>query len=263
MTALQQPVLQQTWPQGLVWKHVALTHQGRRDNNEDAYFADERLGLFVVADGMGGYEGGEVASRAVVESLAALYRRIRADEDATWPFKRDPGLSYEESILCVALRQAHYAIEARRNGRLMQMGSTAVALIARGPYLVVGHVGDSRLYRLRAGRLEALTVDHSFYEDYCRQVGHRVSRHDFAWSNVITRALGTDKFLPDVATFEAALGDRYLLCSDGLIERLDDDTLAALAAHPAPAEAAALLVERAMEAGTKDNTTVILAYPTV
>ena len=243
------------------WRSVVATTTGRRDNNEDAYLAEDELGLYVVADGMGGYEGGEIASQAATEAMAQLYTRLSADVDATWPLKPAKFYTWDEGVLEVAIRQAHLAIESRRTPVLTQMGSTVVALVARDDQLTVGHVGDSRLYRLRDGQLIALTADHSFYEEYCRQVGKRADPREFAWSNIITRALGTDKHTPDVTSVRAELGDRYLLCSDGLTEKLTDAEIAELLGRYRPAEALRLLMECAWEAGTKDNTTAIIAWP--
>lgn len=234
------------------------TSVGRRDNNEDSWASRDDLGLYVVADGMGGYEGGEEASRASVDALVALYERTSLDQDATWPFKRDPALSYEESRLVVGIRQAHCAIEARRTPRLAQMGSTVVVLVARQDGVVVGHVGDSRVYRLRGRALTALTVDHSLYEEYRRSSEGPIDRHRFAWSNVVTRALGTDKHLPDVEVLDAEVGDRFLLCSDGLVEKLEDEEVGRLLATGGPSDAVRALLAAAEAVGTRDNTTVVV-----
>mgnify|MGYP002648620960 CR=1 FL=1 len=137
------------------------THVGRRSHNEDAWTSREDLGLFVVADGMGGYEGGEVASQCVVDAFSGLCERLVRDPEATWPHRRQPHLSHEEDLLLNCTRLAQRAVRARRQGPLREMGSTVVALVLGARGAAVAHVGDSRLYRWRAGQLEPLTRDHS------------------------------------------------------------------------------------------------------
>ena len=143
----------------------ALTIAGRRNNNEDAVCARPELGLFVVADGLGGYEGGEIASTVAVQTISDLVRRTAGDADVTWPYSLDQSRSLDENEVIVATRLAHDRIVARRTGVHDQMGST-VALLrfarsANDNRVVIGHCGDSRVYRLRDGAIEALTADHS------------------------------------------------------------------------------------------------------
>jgi len=128
-----------------------LSIAGRRANNEDAICARPELGLFVVADGMGGYEGGEIASALAVEAIHELVRRTAGDADVTWPYKIDPARSIIENEVLVATRLANERITLRRTGELCEMGSTVVVLRLEDDHAVIGHVGDSRLYRLRGG----------------------------------------------------------------------------------------------------------------
>src|SRR5262249_25970716 len=146
---------------GMQLDSFALTIAGRRTNNEDAVCANADLGLFVVADGMGGYEGGEVASAIAVAAIHDLVRRTAGDDDATWPYKLDPERTLAENEVIVATRLAADQIAQRRSGVLAQMGSTVALLRFVRDCAVIGHVGDSRVYRLRAGGLSQLTVDHS------------------------------------------------------------------------------------------------------
>jgi serine/threonine protein phosphatase PrpC len=223
----------------------ALTITGRRNNNEDAISARPDLGLYVVADGMGGYEGGEVASAIAVDSITELVRRTAGDADCTWPYAIDPQRSPTENELLVATRLANDRIAARRVGELRDMGSTVVALRIAGDRAIVAHVGDSRLYRLRAGVVAQLEAS-----------GMPVAA-DFQWRHVVTRALGTQLGEPDVQCVPLAAGDVFLLCTDGLSEVLAPDAIATLLAQPAEAACRAL-VDAAYAAGSRDNISAIV-----
>lgn len=228
----------------------AMSIAGRRGNNEDAVCLRPDLGLFVVADGMGGYEGGEVASAIAVDSICELVRRTACDLDVTWPYKLEPARTIAENEIIVATRLANERIAQRRVGMLEQMGSTVVVLRVDGERAVVAHVGDSRAYRLRDGAIAQLTRDHSLVAEL-GIVG------DHPWKNVVTRALGTPTGEPDVQLAGLVAGDVYLLCSDGVTESLDDDELAALLVGSASASCRAV-VEGAFAAGSRDNISAIV-----
>lgn len=249
----------------------AYSDVGRRSNNEDSHLVAPELGVFAVADGMGGYEGGEIASRTAVDTLRAFYQRHHDDADATFPFRLDRSRTLDENMLCAAVRLAHRAIAARRVGRLHSMGSTVAALSVdqAASRATLAHVGDSRIYRLRGGRLEQLTRDHSLYEEVRAAGLHSGSKKDFAYPNVITRALGLgEQAEPDVTTVAVQPGDVFLLCSDGLTEPFDEAALldvlraapgAQEAADPAgEGDSAQILVEAALAAGSKDNITAVV-----
>jgi serine/threonine protein phosphatase PrpC len=239
-------------------EHAALTLVGRRQNNEDSLCADPELGLFAVADGMGGYEGGEVASRLTVDALAAFFRRNFADADCTWPFGIDRQRSLEENRLLQAVRMAHSDVAARRSGRLERMGSTVAALAIAGDRAVVGHVGDSRVYRLRAGTLAQLTRDHSVYNDLVERGMALPPKAESGYGNMITKAIGIDGGdAPDLRTVEVEPGDVFLVCSDGLNECLDDPQIAERLAL-APADACGALVADAYAGGARDNITAVV-----
>jgi serine/threonine protein phosphatase PrpC len=240
---------------------AAFTHVGRRENNEDAFCDAPDLGLFAVADGMGGYEGGEVASRLAVDAVSQFFDRNRRDRDATWPFALDARLSFGENLVSVAVRVANQAVCARRTGRLASMGSTLAALHLQGREAVVGHVGDSRVYRLRAGELRALTRDHSLYAEMeaAGLLGAGETRGDFPLAHVVTRALGVPGAAgPDLRTEALLAGDVYLLCTDGLSEAVPAARVAAALRTLAPAAAARALVAESYERGTRDNITALV-----
>ncbi len=235
----------------------ALSIAGRRPNNEDSICARPDLGLFVVADGMGGYEGGEIASALAVEAIHELVRRTAADVDVTWPYKIDPRRTIAENEVLVATRLAAERIAQRRSGLLEQMGSTVVVLHIADDRAVIGHVGDSRVYRLRAGVLAQMTVDHSLLAQMIAAGTPPADAETFPFRHVVTRALGTPHAEPEIQLASALPGDVYLLCSDGLSEVLSPQTIAT-SLH-APAEVACrALVDAAYAAGSRDNISAIV-----
>ncbi len=233
----------------------ALTIAGRRTNNEDAICARPDLGLFVVADGMGGYEGGEIASALAVETIQSLVRRTAGDGDVTWPYPIDPRRSPAENEVMVATRLAGDQIAVRRRGALRDMGSTVVVLRLDGDRAVIGHVGDSRVYRLRDGQVTQLTIDHSLLAEL--EASGVTPEPGFAWRHVVTRALGTARAEPEVQCAQVQVGDVFLLCSDGLSEVLDHAEMATLLAAPAEAACRAL-IDAAYAAGSRDNISAVV-----
>ena len=244
---------------------AVLSHPGlRRPSNEDSYCARPELGLFVVADGMGGHVAGEVASRVAVEAIAGFVAETGgADPNHTWPFPIPPGMSVEAHRLTCAFRLANRRIadEMAKTEALRGMATTASALLVTDHRASVAHVGDSRVYRLRHGRFEQITRDHSWVEEQVRAGAMTASdarRHP--WRNVVTRALsgGED---PEVDVLETELepGDRWLLCSDGLFGVVTDDRIQEILAGGDPLEALCQrLVDEANEAGGPDNITALL-----
>ncbi len=231
------------------------THAGRvRRVNQDAFdrFDDPDHGeiLLVVADGLGGHRGGEVASRMAVGTLGKLCREGEGD-----PPER----------LRAAIERANAEIHklASKDRTLKGMGTTVVALLLRqqGPSFVA-HVGDSRLYRLRDGRFEALTEDHSVVSLLIRDGSITAEEaRDHPKRNQILRAIGVREDVEaDVAPVDLRAGDVFLLCSDGLYSMLPDPELAILAQRaPDPHAVVAWLIDAANQAGGMDNITAMLA----
>ncbi len=240
-------------------EYAARSSTGRRSNNEDAFCAEPDLGLFMVADGMGGYEGGEVASNLAVKVMRGFYARNRRDDDTTWPFGIDPKLGIGENMLAVAIRMADAEIISQKKGRLSSMGSTVAAVAVQNETAVVGHVGDSRVYRLRDGRLTQLTRDHSLYEEM-RSIGAVVGpKEQFPHANVITRALGMlTRNGPDVAVERLRKGDVLLLCTDGLTEGVTEARIAEVLAAKGAVDACDTLVKEAYDNGGRDNITAVI-----
>jgi protein phosphatase len=236
----------------------------RRRTNEDAYRARPDRGLFVVADGMGGHVAGEVASRLAVEAIEGFIdETVVVDRNRTWPFPFDPALSLDANRLKVAFRVANrrLAVEIEQTRTLRGMATTASAVLVRGGLAIVAHVGDSRVYLLRAGELSRLTSDHSWVEEQVRAgtLTPSAARHH-PWRNVVTRALsGGEDPLVDVTEVALAAGDRVLLCSDGLYSVLNDDSIGETLVQSGDLRSVCqTLVDQVNRGGGPDNVTTIV-----
>jgi protein phosphatase len=200
---------------------AASSHPGmRRDTNEDSYCARPDLGLYVVADGMGGHVAGEVASRLAIEEIAAAVGSTAGDASA-WPFTVDPVVGAAGSRLRDAFRRANHrlAAAAAENGTLRGMATTASAvLVGTNGEAALAHIGDTRIYLARDGRVERLTDDHSWVEEQVRAgILDRIAAERHPWRNVVTRALsGGEEPLVDLRNIPLQPGDRLLICTDGL-----------------------------------------------
>lgn len=230
---------------------AAQTDRGRkRPSNEDAFGFSVEHGVYVVCDGMGGAAAGEVASSIAVDEVL---RHLTARE------ARVPLPELAERAVCAA-NDAIFA-RAQRNRRLTGMGTTLVVLVVEERRVWVLNVGDSRCYRLRKGRLEQLTLDHSLVDEQVR-LG-RMSEAEALRSplrNVITRALGTQNCVtPDSFEHQAEPGDLFLLCSDGLTRELTDPAIEViLDSDLVLQDRCARLVEAAKKSGGHDNITCVL-----
>jgi protein phosphatase len=220
--------------------------------------------LFAVADGMGGHEAGEVASRLAIEAISGFIRRSAADTDFSWPYGLDGNLSYDGNRLRTAIHLANRRIfrAAESNDDYSGMGTTIVGLLANGTRVAIANVGDSRLYLLRRGKLEQLTQDDSWAATILAH-DPRVKPADLAhhpMRNVLTNVLGAREQV-DVHLAERDLeaGDVMLLCSDGLHGVLDLEQLRIiLQSTPDVDNAARTLVDTAIENGARDNVTALV-----
>jgi PPM family protein phosphatase len=236
----------------------------QRDHNEDSYAVLAEYDLFIVADGMGGHRAGDVASRLATESIADFFRST-SREDATWPFHFDTSLSEEENRLVAGIRVANRQIFERsiRSRDCAGMGTTVVGALfsKKKTRIYVGHVGDSRAYRVRKGSINQLTRDHSLFNDYIMAMPELTEEQRAELPrNVITRALGMqDSVVVDLISDEPQPGDVYLLCSDGLSGMLTDDQILDIvsASEDAP-EVCRRLIAKANENGGEDNITALV-----
>ncbi len=248
----------------LVWA-VSSDPGLRRTSNEDSYSTRPDVGLFVVADGMGGHVAGEVASRVAVEAIEAFIEETAgADKNRTWPFPFDPALSLEANRLKAAFRLANRRIASAiaDSQDLRGMATTASAVLMGKASASVGHVGDSRVYVLRHGTLAQITHDHSWVEEQVRAGTLTPSAaRQHPWRNVVTRALsGGEDPEVDVTEVTPAIGERYLLCSDGLFGVVADDRIAEILGQSVVSLESICqgLIEAANKAGGPDNITALV-----
>jgi protein phosphatase len=237
----------------------------RRSSNEDSFRARPDLGLYVVADGMGGHVAGEVASRVAVEAIEVFIQETAgADKNRTWPFPFEPALSLEANRLKAAFRLANRRIASTiaDSHDLRGMATTASAILTGSDGACVAHVGDSRVYVLREGRLEQITHDHSWVEEQVRAgTMSPTAARQHPWRNVVTRALaGGEDPEVDVTQIRPTVRERYLLCSDGLFSVVADEQIAAIVGdRDVPLEQVCRrLVEAANAAGGPDNITALV-----
>jgi len=243
-----------------VVKFVARSEIGKvRENNEDKFDFYEpdapdqlaaRGSVYLVCDGMGGHEAGQIAS----ELASKLFLHHYYHSEGT------PQQAAERAVLQAHLyiQRMGQAVPSRRD-----MGTTLTALIVRQDEGILVHVGDSRCYRLREGELQQLTRDHTLVQEWVAQGLLTPEAARFSpYSSVITQAIGVEgergSLKPDIETFPLQEGDLFLLCSDGLTDMLDDAEIAAIVRSHPPTQAAWTLVERALAEGGRDNITVVL-----
>jgi protein phosphatase len=244
---------------------VGVTDVGRkRSHNEDAIGSDLESGLVVLADGMGGYQAGEVASAIAVDTILDDLRATLKDID---PSAVDDETGYSKVTLLIkaAIEKANDQIyeTARSKPECQGMGTTVVAAGFYDNRLTVAHVGDSRLYRLREGRFEQLTSDHSLLQELIDKGFYTPEEARKSLNkNLVTRAMGIElNVSPDVQEDFVKAGDIYMLCSDGLTDLVEDREIALILRSYANnlEEAGRSLVQKANECGGKDNISVILA----
>ncbi len=265
---------------------MILTHDGRSDTgkvrqrNEDSIRMDAELGLFIVADGMGGYAGGDVASSIACDVIMNHVREFRGIVDRFVAVSTAADVDASEclatrqnvmSMLCDAILAADVEIQrvaavdaAAGSDALTGMGSTVVLALVAGRRLFVAHVGDSRAYLLRNHAAVRLTADHSLLQGLVD--GGMISAADisrFPMKNVLTRALGVPGVVvPDVMDVELRDFDRILLCSDGLHGLVRDDFIVKLGENGDPSRCASKLLAYANAAGGTDNISVVIAQVT-
>ncbi len=235
----------------------------KRANNEDAYITLDAVGLCAVADGVGGSEGGEVASRVAIETLAAAVSDELSGKDRTLPNGLSAEGDTEIAVLRRAVERANRTIreERLRHPELADMGTTLTALLFRKGRAVLVHVGDSRAYLLRSGELRQLSVDHTLVSEYVRAglltpAEARISPH----RHVITRALGSkDEAASDMLAQTIRQGDIFLLCTDGLTDMVPDPEIADILAANPPGKAVQGLIAAANRGGGVDNITAVVA----
>ncbi|MCL1892724.1 MAG: Stp1/IreP family PP2C-type Ser/Thr phosphatase [Holophagaceae bacterium] len=235
-----------------------------RRHNEDNYFLDDGLGLFVVADGLGGHAAGEVASKIVVDEISRYIRQSTTTTETTTLVDYDEKLSVNGNLLKTAIVLSDKAITAdiATHSERETMGSTVVACLINGKSVTMAHVGDSRAYKLSKDEIKQVTNDHSWV---AQQVSNGFLTIEEArvhpFRNVITQALGNSVDLEiEIGEFEIADFEAILLCSDGLTGMVDDEEILKIYSQASNLhDAVRSLVSKALENGGEDNVSVVLA----
>jgi serine/threonine protein phosphatase PrpC len=235
-----------------------------RPNNEDGFYIDDKAGLLVVADGMGGHASGEIASKLAIDVIRDYFRAFKEGR-APLIGKFDEEYSETSKAIGSSLHLANKAIyeAANSNAGWQGMGTTVAAVVINKNRLSIAHVGDSRVYLVRAGDIEQLTDDHSIvYEQVKRELLTREEAQKSEIRNLLTKALGIASDVEvDISELTLSSGDILVLCTDGLNSMVSDDDILTLAVSTKdPAAVCDSMVELANEQGGKDNITVIVGY---
>jgi protein phosphatase len=243
------------------------TDKGRkRSHNEDALYSDQLMGLFVIADGMGGHKAGEVASRIAVENIVEDLEKSLSDHEYPIMGEYRDEFSQETNKLASSVRLANSEIfkAAQEKSECHGMGATVVALYLSGNVMSVAYVGDSRLYLIRDNGIDQLTDDHSLvYEQLKDGVISEKEAKESRYKNIITRALGAESTVEVDLDEQVILeNDCILMCSDGLYDMVDDDEIlnTVLKYSRKSQKACDRLVEFANDNGGSDNISVILLH---
>ncbi len=245
--------------------YAALTNVGRkRTQNQDRYLVQPEDHFFVVCDGMGGHFGGEIAAQTAVDTLSSFFAETRGQDDITWPYKGNRKLPEFENRLAVAVKWANFKVfeKSQTDAKIKGMGTTCVGIVIDGEQCAIGHVGDSRCYRVRNGTIEQMTEDHSLLNDYKKVA--KLSPEEiknFPHKNIIVRALGMKEHVQVDTHIEALQpGDLYLLCCDGLSGEVEDPDIQRIVNENRGNldKTCEALVAQALEHGGRDNVTVVL-----
>lgn len=238
-----------------------VTHPGRvRPINEDVFLSNLELGLFLVADGMGGHNAGEVASRLAADTIQAFLARTQVGEEVTWPYGIDPSLSFDANRLLTAVRLANRRIFKVAEGRedYTGMGTTVSIALFSGTHIIHANVGDSRIYSLTRAGLVQVTRDDTWMAMMGNSEAAANPKHPMR--HVLTNVVGARDQI-DCEVTERGLDDAelFLLSTDGLHGVIEPDTLEALVRTDAPPDALGeRLVQAALERGGGDNITALI-----
>jgi protein phosphatase len=246
-------------------RYAAASDRGLvRKNNEDAFLADPGLGFFAVADGMGGHAAGEIASRLALDTLRKSISESKQNRDTESSPNQTALLSPPSTLLVNGIRLANQAVfqSSQEKEEYRGMGTTVVALFFSDSSSVVAHVGDSRLYRIRGGRIDQVTEDHSLvWEQYREGYLSKEALSSSPLKNIVTRALGMNPTVDvDVQEIDLQKGDLLVLCSDGLSDLVQDGELMSAIRNASGDldRACRDLTQLANQRGGKDNITTLI-----
>lgn len=231
---------------------------GRRENNEDSFAVRDDLGLYVVADGVGGQDGGEVASRVAVDTMVGFFERVR--DHAGFGLIDADERTVAEHRMELAVRMCQREVVRQSVGPLAKMATTLAVLLVSEGHALVAHVGDSRVYRMRDGELEQMTRDHSLSAELeAAGAGYIAKRLTGPLSAMITRSVARNaNATPEIRVELTQPGDKFLLCSDGVHDIVDHEELEAIVRTCGAQVASRLIVDRARDLGGHDNITALV-----
>jgi PPM family protein phosphatase len=252
----------------LLIKSSGITDVGlKREGNEDSFSVDDSLGLYVVADGMGGHLAGEIASRISVDIINRSFRRWIEEDASTDDIYggADETLSKEGNYILGGIRLANRVVYemALEKKQYQGMGTTVVVLLVTSSMIIAANVGDSRIYLLRDGELEMLSRDHTIVAE---QVALGIMTEEEAASSsmkhILTRNLGSSEIVePEIYELEPSGNDRFVICSDGLTDLMSDEEIRDMIEGSFdPEELGRDFIRKVLDRGAHDNTTIVSVF---
>jgi len=245
----------------VVIESAGITDVGRkRTNNEDSLFIDKGQNLYVVADGMGGHQAGEVASKLVVETIRDYMQRFEEDDSAEELEDTDESLSKEANRLLSGIQLANRGVYhvASNKEKFKGMGSTLSAAYFTDDALILANVGDSPIYLIHNESIELLSVTHNVFSEQMAIDPEAAQKIGAQYRNLLTRAMGIEEtVLPDISEIPYFQGDKLVISSDGLTDLVDPDEILDVIINEKPEKACKTLVDLALDRGGHDNITVI------
>ncbi len=246
----------------VVVESAGITDVGcKRTGNEDSLLVDDRMGLYIVADGMGGHQAGEVASRVVVDTMKSYMERFQSGESVEELADEDLDLTREANRLLASIRLANssvYSISQNREA-CRGMGSTVSALWFTEDSFVVANVGDSPIYLIQGDSIETLSVPHTVLAEQASMANGQVLKIDEKFRHMLTRGMGVvDTVDADICENQCFRGNTFVICSDGLSDKVTPEEILDVVRGQDVAEACRKLVDMAKDRGGEDNITVIV-----
>ena len=246
----------------IIVESASITDKGKkRKTNEDALILEDALGLYVVADGMGGHRAGDIASRLVVETIGEYIKKSRDNDDGDQTADFDETLSREANRLFNSIRKSNQVVHAAslKNRSCRGMGSTVSAIYFTESTLIAANVGDSPIYLIRGGKIKLLSVPHTFIEEQKTLNPENAEKLGMEFRHVLTRAVGTEKsVIADIYEIQCFRDDILVISSDGLNDKVSSEEIRELVYNDGPDAACQKLVNLANDRGGDDNITVIV-----
>jgi serine/threonine protein phosphatase PrpC len=246
----------------IIVESASITDKGKkREANEDALILEDALGLYAIADGMGGHRAGDIASRLVVETIGEYIKNAIDNDDCDQTADFDDTLSREANRLLSSIRMSNQVVHTAslKNGSCRGMGSTVSAIYFAESTLIAANVGDSPIYLIRDGKIKLLSVPHTFLAEQEALSPENAAKLGMEFRHVLTRAVGTEKFvIADIYEIQCFRNDILVISSDGLNDKVPPEEIRELAYKYGPTAACQKLVDLANDRGGDDNISVIV-----